>query len=869
MATLEQLSSALVKADAAGNAEDAKVFADAIRQMRAAPTGGVPVGRQGVDQFGIPGTIKPAEPEAPRSLGQRIMGNIETIPALAAGAVGGVVTPIAQLGYELTQGKAFTPQGKAEAAQFAQGVQGKFYQPRTPEAQRNVQAIGEAVIPLAGLHIGGPVNALAPATRAITDAARAEGSLIKGAVGQQLAARSAKTQAANVAASYANAPMIEGTQAAHRLGAAVNPAISNPTISNRARGAIAGPAVIEEKLATSNAVAVTNKVRDDLGVPVNKPLNASAIETALDKASKPYDVIRENPNLRVSPDVVDSVKSLATPATIGGKAKANAVNALVAETVDALEGGRSGAQIIDDIRQLRRDAQGVYKARDRGTNPPPADVAAADAKMGIAAALEKVIDDNAPNRKVLSDFQTARTKMAQIYDHERALDYGQQKVDPQAYAKMYEERKGNMTGVGQDIALAASAHPSVFTLTPAVEGKLPRFSRAGLGGLVGATVGSVAGPVGTAVGLAAGTGVGSVAGGVAARRMGTPAYQAARAVPKDYRPAQNMLRPVEPNYGPNQMVPYDYSQSVVMPSETPNFVFGRPEAQVNVSTPYAPNQLPAPSAAGTLGAVAAERRRQYNMDKTIQEQVLPAREKAIAQGVAGTPMERMASNISRTKSSSGTILEIDPVTGKMTIGAEGTAGMTPNLQVIESTGKSLDSAIKKLTGEMVFETKTRFERAQVGTNAQGAPVYEVRPVPVDEKFALPTRQSRAFDLTSEERIAWNKSKADLAVASPELKGLTDKAIAEKMMDRQWVSDTIGKIREKAQAFDEISKRASTAQAARNASMKREQMMDLLADLEDSLRPARPVQKGGQGPKTRAFQRNMLTPEQEIQNALVK
>jgi hypothetical protein len=93
----------------------------------------------------IPGSITgtPAEPE--RSLYQRAMGNLETIPALAAGAIGGVVTPIAQLGYELTQGKAFTPQGKAEAAQFGQQVQSQFYQPRTPEAQRNVQAVGEAL----------------------------------------------------------------------------------------------------------------------------------------------------------------------------------------------------------------------------------------------------------------------------------------------------------------------------------------------------------------------------------------------------------------------------------------------------------------------------------------------------------------------------------------------------------------------------------------------------------------------------------------------------------------------------------------------------------------------------------------------------
>lgn len=811
---------------------------------------GMPKQRQGVDQFGIPITIKPAEPEAPRSLFQRAMGNIETIPALAGGMVGGVIAPIAQLGHELTQGQAFTPQGKAAAAQFGQQVQGQFYQPRTQEAQRNVQAIGEAVIPLAGLHLGGPVNALAPATRAIGDVARSEGSLVSSAASNALAARAAKTQAANVAASYANAPMIEGTQAAHRLGAAVNPAISNPTLSNRARGAIAGPAIIEEKLATSNAVAVTNKVREDLGVPANKPLDANAIETALDNASKPYDVIRENPNLRVSADVVDSVKSLATPATIGGKAKASAVNALVAETVDALESGRSGAQIIDDIRQLRRDAQSVYKARDRGTNPPPADVAAADAKMGIAAALEKVIDDNAPNRKVLNDFQAARTKMAQIYDHERALDYGQQKVDPQAYAKMYEERKGNMTGVGVDIAKAASTHPSVFTLTPAVEGKLPRFSRAGLGGLIGGTVGSAAGPVGTAVGLAAGTGIGSVAGGLAARRMGTPAYQAARAMPTDYRPAQNMLRPVEPNYAPNQMVPYDYSQSVVMPGETPNFVFGRPEAQVNVGTQYAPNQLPAPSAEGTLGAVAAERARAAGMSRTM--------------GTQAEAQQAAAEAAARRPARGGTPLVFDTAGNLVEAPDAGAGGVI-------GAPSSLESAVQKLSGIVVPETQTTYKTQTISPKTGTKPYTRITKREGETTFERGV--SQAFDLTFEERIAWNKSKADLAEAAPDLKGLSDKAIATKMMDRQWIADTISNLREKDRVFNKMAQKSAlnraATDAANQAALKREQMLQQLMELQDNLRPARPVQKGGQGPKTRAFQRNMLTPEQEILNALAK
>lgn len=551
MATLEQLSAALVKADAAGNSADAKVFADAIRQMQAAPTSGIPGPRQGVDQFGIPGTIKPAEPEAPRSLFQRAMGNIETIPALAAGAVGGVVTPIAQLGYELTQGKAFTPQGKAEAAQFGQQVQSQFYQPRTPEAQRNVQAIGEAVIPLAGLHIGGPTNALAPATRAIGDAARAEGSLISGAATNALAARAANTQAANVAKSYASAPIIDAAQAANRQGLAVNPAITNPTLKNRAKGMVVGTA-FDDAAAKANAAQVTNVVRKDLGVAADQPLNAIAVESALNKASKPYDVVRQIPNLAPDASVVKSIESLRVPKLLGDEGAAAKVNALIDASIDELSQGRSGALVIDDIRQLRKQAQNVYKARDKGNNPAAADVAAADARIGIANALESLIDANVKDPQILGDLRAARVKMAQIYDHDRAINYANQSVDPQVYAKLLDERKGNMTGVGADIGKVASTFPEVMTTqTPSAQ-IMPKVTRSGILGALGALGGgAVAGYPGAIAGASIGGAAGYTGTRLAARGMTNPAYQAARAMPTDYRPAQNMLRPVEPNYSPN------------------------------------------------------------------------------------------------------------------------------------------------------------------------------------------------------------------------------------------------------------------------------------------------------------------------------
>ena len=506
---------------------------------------GIPAGRQGVDQFGIPITIKPTEPEAPRSLFQRAMGNIETIPALAAGAVGGVVTPIAQLGYELTQGKAFTPQGKAEAAQFGQQVQSQFYQPRTPEAQRNLQAIGEAVIPLAGLHLGGPINALAPATRAIGDVARSEGSLVSGAASNALAARAAKTQAANVAGSYANAPIIDAAQAANRTGLAVNPAITNPTIGNRAKGMVVGSA-FDEAAAKANAAQTTKLVRKDLGVAADQPLNADAVESALDKASKPYDVVRQIPNLAPDFGVINSIESLRVPKLIGDEGAAAKVNLLIDSSINEINQGRSGSLVIDDIRQLRKQAQNVYKARDKGNNPAAADVAAADARMGIANALESLIDANVNDPKVIGDLKAARVKMARIYDHERAINFANGTVDPQVYAKLLDERKGNMTGVGADIGKVAATFPEVMTTqTPSAQ-TMPKVTRSGILAAAGAlTGGAVAGYPGAIAGASVGGAAGYTGTQLAARNMVKPKYQAARAVPKDFRP--NNLAPINQN----------------------------------------------------------------------------------------------------------------------------------------------------------------------------------------------------------------------------------------------------------------------------------------------------------------------------------
>ena len=103
-----------------------------------------------------------ATPE--RSLYEKIMGNVETIPALASGLAAGLVAPIAGVASTLTSGKYGTQEGIQAGEQTARNVQEAMtYQPRTPEAQRNVQAVGDVlnnVIPIAPTNLLSSANSL-------------------------------------------------------------------------------------------------------------------------------------------------------------------------------------------------------------------------------------------------------------------------------------------------------------------------------------------------------------------------------------------------------------------------------------------------------------------------------------------------------------------------------------------------------------------------------------------------------------------------------------------------------------------------------------------------------------------------------------
>lgn len=105
MATIEELSAALIKADAAGNAADAKVFADEIRRMRVTPSDQIP----GAGPYKAP-PAQPSEVPFGRRAIEFVRPTVEALGAAGGAALGtagapGFGTVVGSgLGYGLAKG---------------------------------------------------------------------------------------------------------------------------------------------------------------------------------------------------------------------------------------------------------------------------------------------------------------------------------------------------------------------------------------------------------------------------------------------------------------------------------------------------------------------------------------------------------------------------------------------------------------------------------------------------------------------------------------------------------------------------------------------------------------------------------------------
>jgi hypothetical protein len=726
-------------------------------------------------------------------LGQTLGGLIETPLALVANSVSGPVTYLSG---------ALGPDVQRKVAGAIQ------YEPRTQMAQETLEAIASnpVVQKLPPFTPGSNLSrSLGPAARATADALRAEGSLVRESIAAPLAARAEKTQLQRVRESQVNAPRIDAAKDALELGIALDPAVSNPTKGNVLKSRLVGTGNLDAKLAEQNLPKYTSAAKRDMGLPDTVKLDADGFEQARSapEISTPYETVRNMSSLTPDTDTFSKLDSLRVSPLIGDTGQAAAANTLLDAVKQQLSSGVDGRTLVDSIRQRRREAQAIYNQQSKGVNPPsPEALAKADMNMGVANVLEGMIENNISNNPtLLGDFRNARVAMAKTYDYERATNFATGNIDPQIIAKMAAEGKP-MSGTLAKIGNVAANFPEVSRAN--VSGKTPwgeKLTRSSPGGTAGALAGSVFGLPGSIAGGVVGAVGGNILTAMEARRMATPAYQARNAIPRDYRPPVNNLRPAEINYGPNQLAPYDFAQSVLTPEQAPyqpNFVFGRGTPDVRTGMPETAPLLGAPSAEGTLNALRAEDVRRAGVSRALGQEA-EARA-AAAEAAARRPATREV------------ILDFDPVTGRYREASQGIKGATPETFQRLS---ALDDAAKKVT------------------------------------------EGRLFDLTATEKVAWDKATVDIKQLGEGFTKLDDKAIAQKMMDRKWVEGAISKARQQEQAFADIAARAQNERMRQEALAKREQMMDLLDTLEAQYAKPRPTSGGGQGPKTRAAIRNQL------------
>jgi hypothetical protein len=525
-----------------------------------------------------------------------------------------------------------------------------------------------------------------------------------------------------------------------------------------------------------------------MGLPDNTPLTKPAFTEARNLASGPYRAVEQLPVLEAPAELLGKIEKLkGDPSLIGGATSNAEIAKLVDDAQAQISAGMAGDQILKNIRQMRSKAQRSYKAN--GATPDQIDVA--DARMGIANALEDLIDSNIQDPKLLSEFRKARVAMAKTYAYEAATDLNTGNLDPQAIAKIT-AASNELTGTIADIGKIAGNFPSVSQGTNVSYSALPTLTRSGLGGSVGYALGSTVGmPL---QGSIAGAGIGGLAGRIAAKRMGTPEYQAANAVPTDYRPQVNNLRPADINYGPNQLVPYDFSQAT---TEAPNFIL-KPNQYPPKATFVGPDTsvpqigMSREPVGGQIGALRAEDAR--------------VRELSRVQDMQAQAQAEAAAAAARQPTKGAVELQINPLTGAVEI-SKGIKGATP--VILESANKTAVSAAEKI------------------------------------------RAGQAFKLTPEERIQWSKSWLEgMPVDQGEMVfgKLSTQQIADKIQDRAFAEQAVAKARQKAQMFDEIAQRQQNEQVRRDAAIKRDQMLDLAAMLEDNMRAPRPVSSGGQGPR---------------------
>ena len=537
--TYDQVLQALQAADAAGNVDDARQLAQMAASLMPKSSGQ---------------QAQPAVKESDTSLGS--FGR--RVASLADTTIGGVLPAVAQtVAYPLAR----IGRSPEEAQAAAQRVGGMVDQPfgkavstltgtditKSPEYQgeasrqlmdfigANVQkgaqwlaektgqpqADIESYLSSAGLLAPAGIKAGVKAvTPVVKEAAANVVAGVQAPFEEQLKARAQRLSSED----YARGPQIEAAQEAQRLGIALKPTDLQPSVGAKITTSMGGTEGLE-RIASANKNNVRRIALNEMDLPPDTQLNgADAFKLARDKVAKPYNDIRSLPTMTADVATLQALNDLRPDtALIGSDKYARATNAIIDDAVKKVSAGVDGDQLLKNVQVMRQRARKTYN--NKSASIEALDVA--DTNLALANTLEKMIESNVTDPKLLEKFRDARQKMARSYAYEGATDFNTGIIDVNRLAKIT-AKDSAMTGDIASLGKVAGNFPDAFTTKAVKQGtEAAHIGRTGLAGSLGGLLGyALGGDYASGVaGSLVGAGAGETAQSLAAKRMASPEYQ--------------------------------------------------------------------------------------------------------------------------------------------------------------------------------------------------------------------------------------------------------------------------------------------------------------------------------------------------------
>lgn len=490
MATIDQLSAALVKADAAGDTEGARMLAGEIRKMRQATPAPQPVEEKG-------GALQ-------------TLGNVAAGALRGAGSIGATIMAPKDIISDALEGKGLTLESNrqrraamdaalgsmgAETDSFGYGA-GKLVGEIAGTAgapgvlAKGAQALKASPAIVQALRTGGlstgqaaaPILSKAGAAQMATrvGAGAAGGGVSAGMVNPEeagtgvviggalpgvgkIAGEAGKKIGAVLRGPQASDDVINAAKQAYDAGYVIPPTQVKPTLGNRLLEGLSGKITTAQNASAKNA-EVTNKLATKaLGLSDDVKLTPDVLEDIRKTAGTAY---REVASLPVKPaQEANSLMNIpATPEI-------------------------NPSKMVFDLRKARNDATAWYNSYGRTADPES--LAKAKAAKALATELEGTLEGYAKSLgrdDLVSDMAKSRELIAKTYSVEKALNTTTGNVDAKNLAKQLDKGKP-LSGELKQAAEFAARFPKAAQTIEGM-GSLPQTSPldwAAFGGIGAAT----------------------------------------------------------------------------------------------------------------------------------------------------------------------------------------------------------------------------------------------------------------------------------------------------------------------------------------------------------------------------------------------